>query len=148
MQTILVATDGSTCGQQAEDEGVKLAVATGARLVFLHAQPEVDPSHSQPGALSEETDESHSLLDRALAKAVEAGVYAESEIVEGSPGRETCCRYGAAVGLFRHKKRSLSHRTRSRRLATLRSQWRARDRRRCHSDADLHPRRSGVRRSR
>jgi len=88
MQTILVATDGSTCGQQAEDEGVKLAVATGARLVFLHAQPEVDPSHSQPGALSEETDESHSLLDRALAKAVEAGVYAESEIVEGNPGRE------------------------------------------------------------
>src|SRR5450830_1915976 len=84
----LVATDGSTCGQQAEDEGVKLAVATGARLIFLHVQPEVDPSRYQPGALSEETDESHVLLDRALAKAVEAGVDAESEIVEGSPRRE------------------------------------------------------------
>ncbi|MGC9974871.1 MAG: universal stress protein [Gaiellaceae bacterium] len=88
MQTILVATDGSICGQQAEDEGVELAVATGARLVFLHVQPEGDPSRSQPGTLSEETDESHALLDRALAKAVEAGVYAESEIVEGNPGRE------------------------------------------------------------
>jgi nucleotide-binding universal stress UspA family protein len=88
MQMILVATDGSVCGQLAEDEGVKLAVATGARMVFLHAQPEADPSHYEPGAISEETDESHVLLDRALAKAVAAGVDAETEIVEGNPGRE------------------------------------------------------------
>jgi nucleotide-binding universal stress UspA family protein len=88
MQTILVATDGSACGQRAEDEGVSLAVATGARLVFLHVQPEVDPSRSRPGALSEETDESHALLDRALAKAIGAGVDAEAEIVEGSAARE------------------------------------------------------------
>ncbi|MGD0166063.1 MAG: universal stress protein [Gaiellaceae bacterium] len=88
MQMILIATDGSVCGQLAEDEGVRLAVATGARVVFLHVQPGVDPSHYAPGAISEETDESHALLDRALAKAVEAGVYAETEIVEGNPGRE------------------------------------------------------------
>lgn len=88
MQMILVATDGSACGQRAEDEGVSLAVATGARLVFLHVQPEVDPSRSQPGTLSEEIDESHAMLDRALAKAIAAGVDAESEIVEGSAGRE------------------------------------------------------------
>jgi nucleotide-binding universal stress UspA family protein len=88
MQTILVATDGSACGQRAEDEGVSLAVSTGARLVFLHVQPEVDPARSHPGALSEETDESHALLDRAIAKAVEAGVEAEAEIVEGAAARE------------------------------------------------------------
>ena len=84
MQTILVATDGSACGQRAEDEGVSLAVSTGARLVFLHVQPEVDPSRSRPGTLSEETDESHALLDRALAKAIGAGVDAEAEIVDAA----------------------------------------------------------------
>jgi nucleotide-binding universal stress UspA family protein len=88
MQTILVATDGSACGQRAEDEGVSLAVATGARLVFLHVQTEVDPSRNRPGALSEENDETHALLDHALAKAIAAGVEAEAEIVEGSAARE------------------------------------------------------------
>ncbi|HEY5160794.1 MAG TPA: universal stress protein [Gaiellaceae bacterium] len=88
MQTILVATDGSPCGQRAEDEGVSLAVATGARLIFLHVQPVVDPARSRPGALSEETDESHALLDYALAKAIAAGVEAEVEIVEGNAARE------------------------------------------------------------
>jgi nucleotide-binding universal stress UspA family protein len=88
MQMILVATDGSTCGQRAEDEGVSLAVATGARVVFLHVQPAVDPSRSRPGALSEETDESHPVLDRALVKAIAAGVEAETEIVKGNAARE------------------------------------------------------------
>ena len=88
MRMILVATDGSVCGQQAEDEGVKLAVATGARMVFVHVQPQIDSSRYQPGEVSEQTEESHSLLDRALAKALQAGVDAESEIVEGNPARE------------------------------------------------------------
>ena len=88
MQMILVATDGSNCGQRAEDEGVSLAVATGARVVFLHVQPAVDPSRSRPGALSEETDESHATLDRALVKAIAAGIEAETEIVEGNAAHE------------------------------------------------------------
>jgi len=88
MQTILIATDGSLCGQLAEDEAVALAVATGARVVFLHVQPSIDSSHYQPGEVSEQTDESHIVLDRALAKALQAGVEAEAEIVEGNPARE------------------------------------------------------------
>jgi nucleotide-binding universal stress UspA family protein len=88
MQVILIATDGSVCGQQAEDEGVALAVAMGARAVFVHVQPQVDSSRYQPGEVSEQTDESHSILDRALAKALQAGVDAEAEIVEGNPARE------------------------------------------------------------
>ena len=88
MQMILIATDGSVCGQQAEDEGVALGIATGARVVFVHVQPQVDFSRYQPGEVSEQTEESHSLLDRALAKALQAGVDAESEIVEGNPARE------------------------------------------------------------
>ena len=88
MQMILIATDGSVCGQQAEDEGVALAVATGARVVFVHVQPKVDSSRYQPGEVSEQTEESHFLLDRAFAKALQAGVDAESEIVEGSPAEK------------------------------------------------------------
>lgn len=88
MQMILIATDGSVCGQQAEDEAIALAVATGARVVFVHVQHQVDSSRYQPGEVSEQTEESHSLLDGALTKALQAGVDAEAEIVEGNPARE------------------------------------------------------------
>jgi nucleotide-binding universal stress UspA family protein len=88
MQTILIATDGSACGQKAEDEGVALAVATGARVVFVHVQAQADPAGYKPGEISRETDDSHVLLDRALAKAVGAGVDAEADILEGNPARE------------------------------------------------------------
>jgi nucleotide-binding universal stress UspA family protein len=88
MKTILIATDGSTCGQVAEDEGVRLAAAAGAHVVLLHVQRSVDPSSYRPGEVSALTTESHAILDRALAKATEAGVDGEAEIAEGDPAKE------------------------------------------------------------
>jgi nucleotide-binding universal stress UspA family protein len=85
---ILIATDGSVCGQIAEDEGVKLAAGAGARVVFLHVQHEIDQSRYYAGEVSELTEESHSVLDRALAKAQAVGVEAETEIAEGNAASE------------------------------------------------------------
>jgi nucleotide-binding universal stress UspA family protein len=88
VKTILVATDGSACGQQAEDAGVELAAAARARVIFLNVRHEGDSAHRPPGETGSHPNDSQALLDRALVKAVEAGVAAECETVEGNPAHE------------------------------------------------------------
>jgi len=76
---ILVPTDGSPCARKAEEFALREAKELEAGITFLHVI--YSPSTLVPTPdLDEDDDE---VLQRALAAAEEAGVYARAQLVRG-----------------------------------------------------------------
>jgi nucleotide-binding universal stress UspA family protein len=87
---IVAAVDGSTASRTAIGEAVRLAVELVAPIVFVYVRRGPAGFFGAPvyqRRLTKEMARARRTLDRALAAAGSAGVPAESEILEGSPGR-------------------------------------------------------------
>jgi nucleotide-binding universal stress UspA family protein len=88
MKQILVATDGSANAQYAVDQAAELAHSCDAKLVVAYVRHAPLPLLGEPvyqRSLSRELREADESTAAAAAKAREAGVEAEIEIVEGNP---------------------------------------------------------------
>jgi nucleotide-binding universal stress UspA family protein len=88
MKRILVATDGSPSGDVAVDQAIDLAGPARAVLTILsvrHAPLPIlgDPFYQR--ALSAELRRADAIVAAAQAKAQEAGVEAEGEVLDGDP---------------------------------------------------------------
>jgi nucleotide-binding universal stress UspA family protein len=87
---IVAGVDGSRADGAATEAAIELAAKLGAPLVFAHVRR---PPRSFLGApsyqrrLTRDMARARTVLERALAAARAAGIYAESEILEGSPRR-------------------------------------------------------------
>lgn len=87
---VVVAVDGSAEGRAAALEGVELAAELGAPVVFAYVRRGPSGVFGAPSyqrRLTREMARARAVLDDALAVADAAGVAAEREILEGSPGR-------------------------------------------------------------
>jgi nucleotide-binding universal stress UspA family protein len=73
---ILVAVDGSAPSRQAIRYAVRLASATGARLIFCHAVERNDLNARRDG---------HDLMDAAADEARAAGLDADLDLTVGNP---------------------------------------------------------------
>jgi nucleotide-binding universal stress UspA family protein len=85
---ILIATDGSDCARAAVDEGLALANALGAAVMFVvvrHAPLPVlgDPYYQRE--VTRELDRARAAADEAMEAAAEAGLDADYELLEGAP---------------------------------------------------------------
>jgi nucleotide-binding universal stress UspA family protein len=88
MNEILVATDGSDNADHAIAQAIELARARQAKLVVTYVRHAPLPLLGEPvyqRSLSRELREAEKVTEAAAAKAREAGVEAEIEIVEGNP---------------------------------------------------------------
>ncbi len=86
MTHILVAVDGSPGSRAAVSEGVDLARATGADVIFLGVRHRISVLRGRPfyqRKLSGQLARLRPALDAAIEEAERAGVEAESEILEG-----------------------------------------------------------------
>ena len=88
MRRIVIAFDGSDASREALEQGVALARAAGAvaTLVYVRHAPFPlvgDPFYAR--ALGRELRRGRDVLDEARAVAREAGVPAETELLEGEP---------------------------------------------------------------
>src|SRR3954464_7921450 len=89
MDTILVATDGSSSSKEAVDFGVELAQEHRSELIFVHVVPVLDVVPPLGlGALSgallhEPTEHDHELLEDAAAVAAEHDVIATTALLRG-----------------------------------------------------------------
>ena len=86
MKRIVIATDGSTGAREALETGLALARGAGAVATFVYVRPGPfsllgDPFYQW--SLSDEFEKARAALEDAEARAVEAGVESESEILEG-----------------------------------------------------------------
>lgn len=91
MQTILIATDGSSGARAAEREGLELAQQTGAAVTFLAVRPAPIPVLGDPfyqRKVSEDLAALRPAVGRAVADADRRGVVADYEILEGDPGEQ------------------------------------------------------------
>jgi nucleotide-binding universal stress UspA family protein len=91
MKRIVIAYDGSDGSREALEQGVELARTAGAvaTLVYVrHAPLSIvgDPFYDR--ALSRELRRGRDVLDEARAYAADAGVAAESELLEGRPAEQ------------------------------------------------------------
>ena len=91
MKRIVIAYDGSEGSREALAAGVETARATGAvaTLVYVRHTPLPivgDPFYER--ALSKELRRGRDALDAARACAADAGVAAESELLEGDPAEQ------------------------------------------------------------
>jgi nucleotide-binding universal stress UspA family protein len=87
---IVAAVDGSTASRSAIEIGVKLAVELSAPLVFVYVRRGPAGFLGTPifqRRLTAEMARARRALARALRAAARAGVEAEGEILEGSPGK-------------------------------------------------------------
>lgn len=86
---ILVPTDGSTCSDEAVTHGVSIARSMGAEIVFLFVMDTLrtwrEGVVNMEEALQLLTAQGRTITDRAKAKAAEARVFAEAELLEGEP---------------------------------------------------------------
>lgn len=96
MDTIVLATDGSSSAARATAMAIELATATGAPLQIVTAW-EVPISafgYAPPLDLPEFADaeraKAKEVLDQAVAQAAAAGAVATSELREGEPVEEIC----------------------------------------------------------
>jgi nucleotide-binding universal stress UspA family protein len=88
MNKILVATDGSDNAEHAVVQAIELACAKHSKLVVVYVRHAPLPLLGEPvyqRSLSRELREAADMTEAAAAKAREAGVEAEIEVVEGSP---------------------------------------------------------------
>ena len=90
MNRILVATDGSSGGEAAVDAGVELAAETGALVTFVCVRhlPGVLGAPDYQRVVSKELGSGRAVIDDAAARANEAGVEFESEILTGHAASE------------------------------------------------------------
>ena len=88
MKDLMVAIDGSEGSEAAIDEAIELARVLGARITFACVRK---PPYSLFGSpyyerlLAAELGKSRSTIADALDKALEAGVDARGEVLEGDP---------------------------------------------------------------
>ena len=88
MNEILVGTDGSDNAEHAVAQAIELACAKHAKLLVAYVRHAPLPLLGEPvyqRSLSRELRHADEVTEAAAAKAREAGVEAEIEIVEGSP---------------------------------------------------------------
>ena len=86
MKRILIATDGSTGGDEAVEQGVTLAAATGAVVTFVYVRkPPLPILGNGPYQCSATVSlaRARHVMGQAAAAAVEIGVEAECETLEG-----------------------------------------------------------------
>jgi len=85
-KSILVAIDGSQTSELALNEAIQLARATGARLRIVHAVDEVNFNWAEYPNLTEIWDAlvagGRTLLGKAAATAAEAGIEADTRLIE------------------------------------------------------------------
>ena len=87
---IVVGVDGSSASKSAIETAVKLAVALNAALVFVYVRRGPAAVFGTPlfqRRLTAKMNRARRVLRRALRAASRAGVEAEGEILEGSPGK-------------------------------------------------------------
>jgi nucleotide-binding universal stress UspA family protein len=87
---IVAGVDGSAASRGAVGEAVRLARELDAPIVFVYVRRGPAGYLGAPvyqRRLTQEMAHARRVLDRALAAAEDAGVQAESEILEGSPRR-------------------------------------------------------------
>jgi len=85
---LVIATDGSPGAREALDAGVALARVSGAVATFVYVRHGPFPLLGNPfyqRSLSDELRHARAALAEAEALATDAGVEAESEILEGHP---------------------------------------------------------------
>jgi nucleotide-binding universal stress UspA family protein len=80
---ILVAVDGSRPSRNAIRHAVRLALATGARLIFCHGVDTSDLASAR--ALEAARRDGHDLMDAACDEARAAGLEADIDLIEGNP---------------------------------------------------------------
>ena len=88
MKRIVIAYDGFDGGREALERGVELAVAAGAIATIVYVRHEPRPIVGDPfyeRTLSRELRSARVALDDARAFAGDAGVAAETELLEGDP---------------------------------------------------------------
>ena len=97
MKTILLATDGSPSAENATDEAIELAAATGwpLRVVTVWNMPVVTGYGYAPYPLPRELadaerEHAHDVAAAAVAKAGDAGLDATFELRTGLPADEIC----------------------------------------------------------
>ena len=88
MNTILIATDGSTGATAAVEKGLELAEQTGADVLFVAVRRPPVPVFGDPywqRALSDELARLRPAVRLAMDLAEDRRIRAESDIVEGDP---------------------------------------------------------------
>ncbi len=88
MKQILVATDGSANGGHALEQALDLAKADAAKLVIVYVRHSPSPVLGHPYYQRSVTHESQRACETtalAVARAKEAGVDAEVDVLEGDP---------------------------------------------------------------
>lgn len=88
MKEILAATDGSESSRYAVGQAIELARSSGASLTVAYVRHTPLPILGQPfyqRSLSAELRLANETVELAAAGAAEAGVEAETEILEGDP---------------------------------------------------------------
>jgi nucleotide-binding universal stress UspA family protein len=87
---IVAAVDSSAASRVAVGEAVRLGLELDAPIVFVYVRRGPARFFGAPvyqRRLTEEMARARRVLDGALAVAASAGVQAEAEVIEGSPGR-------------------------------------------------------------
>ena len=88
MNTILIATDGSTAAAAAVEEGLELAAQTGADVLFIAVRRPAIPVFGDPywqAALSDELARLRPAVRHAMDRAEDRRIRAGYDIVEGDP---------------------------------------------------------------
>ena len=88
MKRIVIACDGSEAGREALEQGLELARASGAVATLIHVRHAQLPIVGDPFyelGLSRELRRGRDVLGEARALAADAGVAAETELLEGEP---------------------------------------------------------------
>jgi nucleotide-binding universal stress UspA family protein len=91
MERILIATDGSSGGHEAVEQGLALAATTGAEatLVYVRKPPlPIVGDACYQRVLSVTLTRARQIVDEAAARASELGVEAEREILEGDAAEQ------------------------------------------------------------
>lgn len=88
MNRIVIATDGSEGAWAAVEEGVELAVETGAEVTFVTVRPRISTllgDELYQHRLTEQLAQARAALEPAEAEARRAGIEYDSDILEGDP---------------------------------------------------------------
>ena len=91
MESILIAVDGSKGSDRAVEEGLELAAATDAAVIFVFVRQPPMPILGSPyyqRSVTSELEHAEEALGRALAAAGETGVPATAEMLEGDAAHE------------------------------------------------------------
>jgi len=91
MKRLLIATDGSRASEIAVDEGIELARELDARVMFVFVKDRPSGLLGEPfyqRKLSQEAGNARVAVESAMESAVDHGVEADWEILQGEPATE------------------------------------------------------------